>query len=231
MGLLGKGNQAEEDVAATALTVDVDPREIPELEAVEGKLIRARRVADALPAEATAENKGQFATALEDLRNAKRDAEEARKQITRQFDGAKRRVKAHVDELVSTVSAAYESAADRLLELEAAERRADEEERRAEEAQRKAAQEEEDAKAEAEGRRHRHIPPPAPRQRPTGARSTSGAKASPVRTVKPKILDESQIPEEYWRKALNMAKINADVRAGVVIPGVEPYVEESVRVN
>lgn len=214
-----------------ALRVDVKPEEIPELAKLHERLLKARARADRLPAEATAENKGEFATALEDLRNAKRDLEDARKKIARQFDGAKKRVKGFVDEISGSVAAAYESVEARLLDLEAAERRADEEEQKAEEERRKAEQKAENAEAEEEGRRARHVPPPAPRKRPTGARASSGAKATPVKEVKYKIVDEEKIPDEYWKRELNRSKIGTDVRAGVVIPGVEPYVDESMRVQ
>lgn len=221
----------KEDDEPQALAVDVNPEEIPELQEAAEAIAKARRFADSITGEASAENKTEFADALKALRDANRDAEESRKKLTRQYDDAKKRIKAHVDELVSSSKAAYESLEDRLLNLEAAERKADEEERRAEEARAKAEQEEENRRAEEEKRRAKHVPPPAPRKRPTGARGQSGAKASPVKEVKYNIVDESQIPEEYWRKELNRSKIQTDVRAGVVIAGVEPYVDESVRVG
>lgn len=220
-----------EEAEPLALTVDVDPAELTELQEAAEALAKARAFADQLPAEATAENKSQFADALKSLRDAKRDAEDARKKITRRFDDGKKRVKAHVDELVSSVSAAYESASDRLLALEAAEERADQEERERERELAKQQQDEENARAEQEGRRAKHVPPPAPRKRATGARGASGAKASKVRTVKYNVVDESKIPDEYWRRELDRSKVQADVRAGVVIPGIEPYVDESVRVG
>lgn len=232
-----KARQAEEDDALRrgeeppSITVDVDPQELPEFQEAARRLSKARAYADQLPAEATPENKGQFADVLKSLRDADRDAEDARKKLTRKFDDGKKRVKGQFDELRSSVSAAKESVADRLLVLEAAERKADEEERAAERAAAEAEQKRENERAEAEGRRSKHVPPPAPRVRPTGARGPSGAKASPVKETKYNIVDEAAIPDEYWRKELNRAKLQTDVRAGVVIPGVEPYVEESMRVG
>jgi hypothetical protein len=220
----GEPEAAESD----ALRVDV---ELPEFQKAQERLHRARAIADRLPEKCTAENKGEFADALREMRDADRDAEEARKGITREFDKGKARVKAGFDELRSSVSAARESVSDRFLEHERAVEKERAEQRARELAEAAKAQEEENARAEAARRRPRHVSPPTERKEPTGARSSTGAKASPVKEKKYRILDESEIPEEYWRKELNRQKIRTDSLAGVHIPGVEIYEDDRVQVG
>jgi hypothetical protein len=211
--------------------VDVEPGEIPALQKAAEGLARARRAGDGLPAECTPETKSAFADALKELRDAKRDAQDARLEVTRQFDQAKSRIKVYVDELTSSVAAAYESISDRFLALEAAERRRREEEAAAAERRRREEQEAENAKAREEDRRARHIPAPPPRKEPTGARGASGIKAAPRKELRYRIVDEEKIPDEYWKRELNRAKLQADNRAGIAIPGVEPYYDERVQVG
>ena len=59
---------------------------------------------------------------------------------------------------------------------------------------------------------------------------TEQGKVTFAEVKKVKILDESQVPEKYWKRVLNTSLIEASALAGENIPGVKVVVEVETRV-
>jgi hypothetical protein len=212
--------------------VDIDVRERDEFEKVDVATRRAIAEADRLTGEIEdQETASEVTDALAAIRNAIADGETARKGLKKPFDDAGKRVQAAFKELASPLEARKESLEDRFLAYEERKEQAATERREREEAEAARAQEEENARAEAEGRAAHHVSAPAQRVEPTGARGASGAKGSPTTELKYRILDEDELPEEYVERVPRKSKILADVRQGIVIPGVEPFRDKRVQVR
>lgn len=221
-----------EPEAPPALAVDIDVREHEEFKKVDEATRKAIAQADRLTGEVEdQETASQVTDALAEIRNAIEDGETARKALKKPFDTAGKRVQAAFKELASPLEARKQSLEDRFLAYEARKEKAATERREREEAEAAAAQEEENKAAEAEGRAAHHIPPPAQRAEPTGARGASGAKGSPTTELKYRIIDEDELPDEYVERVPRKGKILADVRQGIVIPGVEPFRGKRVQVR
>jgi len=221
---LGRGRND----APPALAIDVDPKELAEFQQAAEDLARAERGARNVPAELTFDNKGLAADALRELRYASKEAEAARKKITKRFDDAKGRVKAAFDELRAKPDAAAESIGARLVAVEEAEAAKAAEERRREEAEARKAQEEENRRAAEEKRASHHVPPPAPKKRPTGARGSSGAKASVSYEMAYEIVNPEAVPDRFKRWEWDRTEILKAVRNGEAIPGVRPFKKPKV---
>jgi chromosome segregation ATPase len=223
---------APEPEAPAALAVDLEVRERDEFKSVDEKTKKAIAQADRLTGEITDQEAASEATdALAEIRNAIEDGETARKALKKPFDAAGKRVQAAFKELASPLEARKQSLEDRFLAYEARKEAAATERRRQEEAETARAQEAENTAAEAEGRAAHHVAAPAPRVEPTGARGASGAKGSPTTELKYRITDEDELPDEYVERVPRKGKILADVREGIVIPGVEPFRDKRVQVR
>jgi hypothetical protein len=221
--------------APAPLNVDLDVREREEFQRVDEQTRKAIEQADRLTGEIGDPEAASEATdALASLRNAIDDGETARKALKKPFDAAGKRVQAAFKELASPLEARKKSLEDRFLAYEE-KREAEERERRErEEAEARKAQEEaeqaQDAAAESQARQDLHRAQ-APRVQPTGARGASGAKSSPTAELKYDIVDEDALPDEYVERVPRRAKILADVRQGIAIPGVQPYRDKRVQVR
>jgi hypothetical protein len=221
-----------EPKAPRRLAVDIDVREREEFQRVNEQTRKAIAQADRLTGEVEdRETASEVTDALAEIRNAIEDGETARKALKKPFDAAANRVHAAFKELASPLEARKKSLEDRFLAYEARKEQAARERRKAEEAEARRAQEKENAAAEAEGRAAHHVAPPAPRVEPTGARGSSGAKGSPTTELKYRITDEDALPDEYVERVPRKGKILADVRQGIVIPGVEPFRDKRVQVR
>ncbi len=214
------------------LDVDIDVREHDDFQRVDEATRKAIEQADRITGDIEDQELASEATdALAVLRNAIADGETARKGLKKPYDDAGKRVQAAFKELASPLEARKKSLEDRFLAYEAKKEQAERERREREEAETRKAQEEENARAEAEQRQAHHVAAPAPRKEPTGARGASGAKSSPTTELKYRIVDEDELPDEYVERVPRRSKILADVRNGIVIPGVEPYRDKRVQVR
>lgn len=210
----------------------IDPKETDEFAQAARLGRRAKEQADAITGEISDQQLANEATeALAALRAAVNETEASRKALKKPFDEAGKQVHVAFKELASPLEAAKESLEARFLAFE--KRKEDEarQRREAEEASVRRAQEEENARAAEQGRQSHHIAPPPPRREVKGGRGVSGAKSSPVSELKYDIVDEDALPDEYVERVPRRAKILADVRAGLVIPGVRPYRDRKVRVR
>jgi hypothetical protein len=221
-----------EPEAPPALTVDIEVRERDEFKRVDEQTRKAIAQADRLTGEVEdQETASEVTDALAEIRNAITDGETARKALKKPFDAAGSRVHAAFKELASPLEARKQSLEERFIAYEERKEKAATERREREEAEAARAQEEENAAAESEGRAAHHVSAPSPRVEPTGARGASGAKGSPTTELKYRITDEDALPDEYVERVPRKGKILADVRQGIVIPGVEPYRDKRVRVG
>lgn len=229
MALLSRNR--DEGAALEEGAVAPDPRTLEEFSSICAAAARARQAADAIPEVIdTDEAASAAADALKALKHVRQDAEKYRKDLGRPYSDAKAAIDATFKEVASPVGAIEQSLKDRLIERERRRKAEAEERRRKEEMQAEAEQEQEDVQAAEEGRASKHIPPPAPKAEPTGARGLSGAKASTVEETKYEIIDEALLPDAYVKRVPMKSKIKADVQQGIVIPGVRPYKDDNVRV-
>jgi len=214
------------------LDVDIDVREHEDFQRVDEATRKAIEQADRITGDIDDQEAASEATdALAALRNAIADGETARKGLKKPFDDAGKRVQAAFKELASPLEARKESLEARFLAYEEQKERAECERREREEAEARRKQEEENAAAASEGRQAHHVAAPPPRKEPTGARGASGAKSSPTTELKYRITDEDALPDEYVERVPRRSKILADVRQGIVIPGVEPFRDKRVQVR
>lgn len=233
MGLLNRRD--DEPTGETALTTAVAPTELSAFAECRAAADKAMVSAKRFDRDVTDREAASIVTdLLRDLKHARQAAEKARKETKAPFADAGKRIDAAFKELQSPIEAAERSLKDRLLAFERQRQKEERERREAEEREalkaKQEAEEMHDPEAERDARQDLRRAQ-APRKEPTGARGSSGAKASPVSEVKYEITDPDKLPDEYVERVPKRSKILADVRQGVVIPGVHAWTEDNVRVG
>lgn len=209
-----------------------DPTTLPEFAELAAEAAKAMNYANQVKGEVGGEDLAKTAAdVLKELKGVLRKNKATREELARAYNDAKERLNAAFKEQASPIQAAFESLSNRLLAYQKAKKERLDAARRKEEEEARKAQEAENAAAEQEGRMSHHKPPPAPKAQPKGTRGLSGSKATGVEEVKYEITDEALLPNAYVKRVPIRSKIQADVRAGIVIPGVRPYTDEKLRVS
>jgi hypothetical protein len=203
--------------------------ETAEFKRAQEKLLAARKVADIAPAEITNQGQaGEVADALKELRFAREDTLAASKAVKAPYDAHGKKVLAAFRELGSSNAAAEEALEERVLDYQARERKREADERKKAERSERERQERENARAEKERRQSKQVQPSA---RPAPApRSAKGGFAQAVTrdVTKYEVVDEGAMPDEYFDRVLNKSKVNAAIKAGLVVPGVRVWKEAQV---
>jgi hypothetical protein len=199
----------------------VEPRDLDSFKAAQERLAKARQLADIIPAEITDEaTAGEAADALKELRFGREDLEVARKGAKTPYIEYERQLDAAFKELGSTNAAAEQSLKARYADYQAAVQKAADDERKRIEKNERDRQRRENERAAKEQRASRRVAPtPPPPPPPTAARGDNAQLVT--RTVRNyEIRDEAALPDEYCDRVPNRKKVNAGVKAGLVIPGV-----------
>lgn len=217
------------DETTTEFRWGVEPRDLDQFKEAGETLRKARQLADILPPEiTTAEQAGEAAEVLKQLRFARDDADATAKEVKRHYDGFGAKVLAAVRELKSSNDAAEQSVKDRVLAYNQAQRKREEEERKKAERSERERQQRENERAEREERNSKAVAPsprPAPAPKSVG---TGFAKTTVRQVAKYEIVDESLLPPEYLKCQPDKAKIAAAAKAGLVVPGVRIWKEDQV---
>lgn len=206
-----------------------DPTTLEQFLTLKGQAERALLDADAVGPIVDEASSKRAADALKVLRHVRTDIDNARKTLSRGYNDAKAAVNAQFGELKAPVDGREQGLKAGMIAWQEGEAEREAAEREAEEEKVAAAQAAENAAAEEEGRASHHISPPAPATQTKGARGKSGAKATVSETVEYDITDPDLLPDKYVERVPRKSVIRADVKLGVVIPGVTPRIAKGVR--